>query len=49
MINKTYKQLELEPYFERGQAKLRYKTPNTRNTIPDNAPGSVARAPNSDD
>ena len=49
MANKTYKQLELESYFERGQAKLRYKKLNTRNTIPDNAPGSVARAPNSDD
>ena len=48
MNHKTYKQLELEPYFEHGQAKLRYKQPNTRDKIPDNVPESVAPAPKSD-
>ena len=30
MTNKTYKQLEMEPYVEHGVAKLRYKQPLTK-------------------
>ena len=48
MNHKTYKQLELEPYFEHGQTKLRYRQPNTRDTIPDNVLELVAPAPKSD-
>ena len=44
MNKETYKQLEMEPYFERGQAKLRYKKPNTGDTIPGHYPESVAPA-----
>lgn len=49
MNHKTYKQLELEPYFEHGQAKLRYKQANTSDTIPDIYPKPVAPAPKADD
>ena len=35
MTNKTYKQIELEPYVEHGVAKLRYKQPITKDMFPE--------------
>ena len=37
MTNKTYKQLEMEPYVEHGVAKLRYKQPLTKEMFPEEA------------
>ena len=37
MNNKTYQQLELEPYVEHGVAKLRYKEPLTKDMFPEEA------------
>ena len=34
MNNKTYKQLEFEPYVEHGVAKLRFKAKPTKNLFP---------------
>ena len=35
MTNKTYKQLEMEPYVEHGIAKLRYKEALTKEIFPE--------------
>ena len=37
MNNKTYQQLEIEPYIEHGVAKLRYKQPITRDMFAEEA------------
>ena len=37
MTNKTYKQLEMEPYVEHGIAKLRYKEALTKEMFPEEA------------
>ena len=37
MNNKTYQQLEFEPYVEHGLAKLRYKQPLTKEMFQEEA------------
>ena len=37
MNNKTYQQLEFEPYVEHGVAKLRYKQTLTKEMFPEEA------------